>query len=89
MFSITFIKRPILAMVISLLIIVGGLTSMVVLPIIQVRMLMQLKTLLPDLWKTRSTVFRVLYIPNQQVPLQVNPKLLSILSRDMTLISLR
>jgi len=33
MFSTTFIKRPILAMVISLLIIVGGLTSMVVLPI--------------------------------------------------------
>ena len=33
MFSVTFIKRPILAMVISLLIIVGGLTSMVVLPI--------------------------------------------------------
>ena len=33
MFSITFIKRPILAMVISLMIIVGGLTSMVVLPI--------------------------------------------------------
>ena len=33
MFSVTFIKRPILAMVISLLIIVGGLVSMVVLPI--------------------------------------------------------
>ncbi|MGB6020336.1 MAG: efflux RND transporter permease subunit [Sulfurimonadaceae bacterium] len=33
MFSITFIKRPILAMVISLLIIVGGLVSMVVLPV--------------------------------------------------------
>jgi len=33
MFSTTFIKRPIFAMVISLLIIVGGLTSMVVLPI--------------------------------------------------------
>jgi len=33
MFSLTFIKRPIFAMVISLLIIVGGLTSMVVLPI--------------------------------------------------------
>ena len=33
MFSVTFIKRPILAMVISLLIIVSGLVSMVVLPI--------------------------------------------------------
>ena len=33
MFSVTFIKRPILAMVISLLIIIGGLVSMVVLPI--------------------------------------------------------
>jgi len=33
MFSVTFIKRPILAMVISLLIIVGGLVSMLVLPI--------------------------------------------------------
>lgn len=33
MFSVTFIKRPIFAMVISLLIIVGGLVSMVVLPI--------------------------------------------------------
>ena len=33
MFSLTFIKRPILAMVISLLIMVGGLVSMVVLPI--------------------------------------------------------
>ena len=33
MFSVTFIKRPILAMVISLLIIVGGLVSMSVLPI--------------------------------------------------------
>lgn len=33
MFSLTFIKRPILAMVISLLIIVAGLTSMRVLPI--------------------------------------------------------
>jgi hydrophobe/amphiphile efflux-1 (HAE1) family protein len=33
MFSVTFIKRPILAMVISLLIIVSGLVSMIVLPI--------------------------------------------------------
>lgn len=33
MFSLTFIKRPILAMVISLLIIVGGLVSLSVLPI--------------------------------------------------------
>ncbi len=33
MFSLTFIKRPILAMVISLLIIVGGLVSLLVLPI--------------------------------------------------------
>jgi len=33
MFSVTFIKRPIFAMVISLLIIVGGLVSMVVLPV--------------------------------------------------------
>ncbi|MEA3455322.1 MAG: efflux RND transporter permease subunit [Campylobacterota bacterium] len=33
MFSLTFIKRPIFAMVISLLIVVGGLTSMAVLPI--------------------------------------------------------
>ena len=33
MFSVTFIKRPILAMVISLLIIIGGLVSMAVLPI--------------------------------------------------------
>lgn len=33
MFSVTFIKRPILAMVISLMIIVAGLVSMVVLPI--------------------------------------------------------
>lgn len=33
MFSLTFIKRPILAMVISLMIIIAGLTSMVVLPI--------------------------------------------------------
>ncbi len=33
MFSVTFIKRPILAMVISLLIIVGGLVSMIVLPV--------------------------------------------------------
>ncbi|MEN8147485.1 MAG: efflux RND transporter permease subunit [Campylobacterota bacterium] len=33
MFSVTFIKRPIFAMVISLLIITGGLVSMVVLPI--------------------------------------------------------
>ena len=33
MFSLTFIKRPIFAMVISLMIMVGGLTSMSVLPI--------------------------------------------------------
>ena len=33
MFSLTFIKRPIFAMVISLMIIVGGLTSLTVLPI--------------------------------------------------------
>ncbi len=33
MFSVTFIKRPILAMVISLLIIIGGLVSMLVLPV--------------------------------------------------------
>ena len=33
MFSLTFIKRPILAMVISLMIIVAGLTSLTVLPI--------------------------------------------------------
>ena len=33
MFSVTFIKRPILAIVISLIIIVGGLVSMLVLPI--------------------------------------------------------
>ena len=33
MFSLTFIKRPILAMVISLMIIVAGLTSLMVLPI--------------------------------------------------------
>ena len=33
MFSLTFIRRPIFAMVISLMIIVGGLTSMTVLPI--------------------------------------------------------
>ena len=33
MFSVTFIKRPILAIVISLVIITGGLVSMLVLPI--------------------------------------------------------
>ncbi len=33
MFSVTFIKRPILAMVISILIVIGGLVSMAVLPI--------------------------------------------------------
>jgi len=33
MFSVTFIKRPVFAMVISLLIIVGGLVSIVVLPV--------------------------------------------------------
>ena len=33
MFSVTFIKRPILAMVISLIIIVGGAVSIFVLPI--------------------------------------------------------
>jgi len=33
MFSVTFIKRPILAIVISLIIIIGGLVSMLVLPI--------------------------------------------------------
>ena len=33
MFSVTFIKRPILAIVISLIIIVGGLVSMLVLPV--------------------------------------------------------
>lgn len=33
MFSVTFIKRPILATVISLLIIVGGIVSLRILPI--------------------------------------------------------